>query len=237
MLGRGYTRLLAVLFLMPFLALSQLDLAQNNSTYTASDQGNSTPNGIVPFDPSNPKVRGLAGPDLPPWLRSATDQPPPGSDTVVPLRPIVPARPIGFPTMARAAGIIFSGTVASVARRPGNNAQPATTVAVTFHVENAIRGATPGQDLTILQWIGVWSGGQRYRVGERVFLFLYPPSRLGLTSTVGGPMGRFEIDPWGRIPLSAQHLSAFRDDPVLGGKLRVRFSDFALAVRRASGEE
>jgi len=237
MLGRGYTRLLAVLFLMPFLALSQLDLAQNNSTYTASDQGNSTPNGIVPFDPSNPKVRGLAGPDLLPWLRSATDQPPPRSDTVVPLRPIDPAKPIGLPTMARAAGMIFSGTVTWIERRPANNAQPAATVAITFHVENAIRGAAAGQDLTILQWIGAWSGGQRYRVGERVFLFLYPPSKLGLTSSVGGPLGRFEIDPWGRIPLSAQHLAVFRTDPVLGGKSRLRFSDFALAVRRASGEE
>ena len=80
-------------------------------------------------------------------------------------------------------------------------------------------------------------GGQRYRVGERVLLFLYPPSKLGLTSCVGGRMGRFTVDPWGRVLLSAQHLSAFRADPVLGGKSRVRFSDFALAVRRASEEE
>ena len=36
---------------------------------------------------------------------------------------------------------------------------------------------------------------------------------------------------------SAQHLSAFRKDPVLGGKSRVAFSDFALAVRRAGEEE
>jgi hypothetical protein len=110
-------------------------------------------------------------------------------------------------------------------------------VRITFHIENAIRGATPGETLTISQWIGLWSSGQRYRVGERVLLFLYPPSKLGLTSCVAGGMGRFTIDRWGRVQLSAQHLSAFRADPVVGGKSRVRFSDFASAVRRASGEE
>src|ERR1700687_4738232 len=121
----------------------------------------------------------------------------------------------------------------AIARRPANNGQTVETVTITFHVDNAIRGATPGEDLTISQWIGLWSGGQRYRVGERVLLFLYPPSKLGLTSCVSGAMGRFTINPRGRILLSAQHLSAFRADPVLGGKSRTRFSDFVLAVRRA----
>jgi hypothetical protein len=145
--------------------------------------------------------------------------------------------PIGLPPIARAAGTIFSGTVIAIARRTVNNGQTVETVAITFHVDNAIRGATPGEDLTISQWIGLWSGSQRYRVGERVLLFLYPPSKLGLTSCVAGEMGRFTIDAWGFVLLSAPHLSAFRTDPVLGGKSRARFSDFALAVRRASEEE
>jgi hypothetical protein len=139
--------------------------------------------------------------------------------------------------IARAAGTIFSGTVTAIARRPASPSQAVETVAITFHIENAIRGATPGEDLTISQWIGLWSSGQRYRVGERVLLFLYPPSKLGLTSCVAGAMGRFAIDPRGRVLLSAQHLSAFRADPVLGGKSRVSFSDFASAVRRASEDE
>ncbi len=151
--------------------------------------------------------------------------------------PVTPPETIGFPLIAGAAGTIFSGTVVSVERRAATQGQPVETVAITFHVENAIRGATPGENLTISQWIGLWSGGQRYRVGERVLLFLYPPSKLGLTSCVAAGMGRFTIDPWGRVLLSAQHLSAFRTDPVLGGKSRVRVSDFALAVRRASEEE
>jgi len=133
--------------------------------------------------------------------------------------------------------MIFSGTVKSIERRPASRGSAVETVVVTFHVENAIRGVTPGEDLTISQWIGLWTSGQRYRVGERVLLFLYPPSKLGLTSSVAGPLGRFNVDAWGRVLLSAHHLSAFRTDPVLGGKPRVRMSDFALAVRKACEEE
>ena len=153
------------------------------------------------------------------------------------LRWLTPPGTFGFPQLTGAAGKIFSGTVTAITRRPANAGQSVETVAVTFHIEQAIRGAIPGEYLTISQWIGLWSGGQRYRLGERVLLFLYPPSKLGLTSCVGGGMGRFAIDPRGRVVLSAQHLAAFRTDPVLGGKSRVRLSDFASAVRRATEEE
>jgi hypothetical protein len=151
--------------------------------------------------------------------------------------PRTPARPIGFPVLSSAAGTIFSGTVTAIVRRPATQGQAVETVAITFHIENAIRGAVAGDDLTISQWIGLWSSGQRYRVGERVLLFLYPPSKLGLTSCVAGALGRFTVDPRGRILLSAQHLSAFRADPILGGKSRVSFSDLTLAVQRSRGEE
>jgi hypothetical protein len=166
---------------------------------------------------------------------------PPTLDPLPPPMPTLPPgkppRPIGLPVIARAAGTIFSGTVKAIARRPAAHGQAVETVAITFHVENAIRGVTPGEDLTISQWIGLWSGGQRYRVGERVLLFLYRPSKLGLTSCVADGMGRFTVDRWGRVLLSSQHLSAFRADPVLGGRSRVPFTDFAAAVRRADEEE
>ena len=153
-------------------------------------------------------------------------------------RPVTPpTAPIDFSALAGAAGIIFSGTVSAVVRQPANNGQAVATVAVTFHVENAIRGVSPGDDLTISQWIGLWLSGQRYRVGQRMLVFLYPPSKLGLTSCVAGALGRFNVDAQGRVLLSAQHLAAFRADPVLGGRSRARISDFARAVRRASGEE
>ena len=143
----------------------------------------------------------------------------------------------GLPAFADAAGMIFSGTVTRIERRPGRAGQTVATLDITFRVQNSIRGAAAGRDLTISQWAGLWSMGQRYRIGERVMLFLYPTSKLGLTSWVGGELGRFAIDASGRVQLSSQQISRFRKDPVLGGRSRVPISDFALAVRRASEEE
>ncbi|MFZ0732881.1 MAG: hypothetical protein WAM79_11200 [Candidatus Sulfotelmatobacter sp.] len=145
--------------------------------------------------------------------------------------------PIAFSDMIRAAGLIFSGTVTGIERQPTTAAQSVGTVKVTFRVDNAVRGVTPGNTLTISQWIGLWSTGQRYRLGEHIFLFLYPLSKLGLTSSVAGSLGRFPVDSWGRILPSPQQLMALQGDPVLGGKSRLVVSDFALAVRRASEEE
>ncbi len=152
-------------------------------------------------------------------------------------RPPVHPAVVGLWQIARPAGLIFSGTVTGIERRSALEKHSIETVAITFRVEQAIRGATPGDILTISEWIGLWTGGQRYRVGDHVLLFLYPPSKLGLTSCVGGSLGRFNIDPSGRVLLSPQHLSAFRTDSALGGKPRVRLSDFALAVQRATEEE
>jgi hypothetical protein len=154
-----------------------------------------------------------------------------------PARPVLPPGAVGFQQIAHAAGTIFSGTVSSITRHPTTRAQAVETVSITFHVERAIRGASPGMDLTVSQWMGLWSSGQRYRLGERVLLFLYPPSKLGLTSSVGAEIGRFRVDPAGRVLLSAQQLSAFRADPVLAGKSRVTFSDLALAVHRSAEED
>ena len=174
--------------------------------------------------------RAFSFPILPPRVLL----PPTVGPTGLPVRPpILPPGTIGFPQLAQAAGSIFSGTVTAIARHPATKRQAIETVAITYHVEHAIRGVTPGEDFTISQWIGLWSGGQRYRVGDHLLLFLYPPSKLGLTSCVAGALGRFALDPRGRVLLSAQHLSAFRADPVLGGKSQVSLSSLALAVQRA----
>jgi hypothetical protein len=172
-----------------------------------------------------------------------TVQPPslrlPGPDPIHPwpYRPAAPPGTFGLRELAKASGMIFSATVTGVARRHTTGGDSLGAIAITFHVENSIHGAIPGEDLTVVQWIGLWSGGQRYRVGDRALFFLYPPSKLGLTSCVGWPLGRFSLDSSGHVLLSAQQFSAFRRDPVLGGKSRVSFRDFARAVRQASGEE
>lgn len=216
MYGRSCSRLLALAFLIlsPLFLLSQTERA-NPASQVARD----LPSDFALMSPH--------------WILPAAVEP----TISVPRFPIASPGTIGFPLIARAAGMIFSGTVTAIKLHPANRGQSVETVAITFHIENALRGATPGSRLTILQWIGLWSSGQRYRVGERVLLFLYPRSKLGLTSCVAGPMGRFIIDRSGRILLSAQQFSAFRANSVLGGKSRARFSDFALAVRRASEEE
>jgi len=142
----------------------------------------------------------------------------------------------GFPQLNRAAGIIFSGTVTHIERIPARAGQALETIAIRFHVEYAIRGVTPGDSVTISEWIGLWSAGQRYQLGERLLLFLYPPSKLGLTSCVGGSLGRFAVDPAGHISLSGEQVSAFQGNPVFGGRSRVRLSDFAWAVRAREEE-
>jgi hypothetical protein len=93
---------------------------------------------------------------------------------------------------------IFSGTVLKV-ERAGPVADGIATTHITFRVEEPIRGVRRGQILKINEWGGLWQAGERYRQGERVLLFLYPASRLGLTSPVGG--GRFRVDRAGKVEL------------------------------------
>ena len=154
-------------------------------------------------------------------------------DPTVPRRFPQPPGTIGLQQIARAAGIIFSGTVTAISRRPTAGSQAPETIAITFHVERGIRGAAAGRDLTIFQWTGLWTGGQRYRVGERVLLFLYPPSKLGLTSCVGGTTGRFAVDSIGHLVLTEEHQGVFALEPALAGRSRVSIRELARAVQRA----
>jgi hypothetical protein len=163
-----------------------------------------------------------------------------------PARLPVSSGTLGLAQIARAAGTIFSGTVISVSsgepaddlprsNRPSGT-QTLETVAIRFQVEHSIRGARVGEQLTISQWKGAWSAGQRYLVGERVLVFLYPESKLGLTSSVAGALGRFHIDALGHVTLTEPQRSAFHADPVLGGRLHVNFEDFARSIQRVSAE-
>ena len=170
-------------------------------------------------------------PVAPVWI------PPSGPPTA---HPVAPQRPI-FAQLVSAAGIIFSGHVTSVGRSPSPNGRSPASTSVTFQVEHAMRGASAGQSLTIQEWAGLWTGGERYRVGERVLLFLYSPSKLGLTSPVAGGIGKFAVDAQGRIVMNAVQAATVAVDPVLsvrtGGKSVVLYADFARAVQRSGGEK
>ncbi len=101
--------------------------------------------------------------------------------------------------LARRAGMIFAGTVLT-----SSPATPITDRAVTgappfsvelrFRVDRAIAGVEAGQILTIHEWTGAASMHRPMSGGEHVLLFLYPPSRLGLTSPVGGSLGLVILD-------------------------------------------
>jgi hypothetical protein len=153
------------------------------------------------------------------------------------LPPHYPVAPSVFQQLVRSAGIIFSGRVTFVGSAVTASAQYPASSTVTFRVEQAVRGASPGQSLTIREWAGLRNRGERYYIGERVFLFLYSPGKLGLTSPVAGGMGRFAMNSEGNIVMSPQHVVNFAKDPILGGKTVISSAEFAQALLRSSQEE
>jgi hypothetical protein len=112
--------------------------------------------------------------------------------------------PIELQRKTAQAGTIFSGRVISIA--PPRSASPdrVSTVTVTVQVESAIRGVKAAQIYSFREWAGLWSAGPRYRVGQHLLLFLYAPSKLGLTSPVGGASGVLPVDAKGRVLLPLQ---------------------------------
>jgi hypothetical protein len=141
--------------------------------------------------------------------------------------------------LTQSSGYIFAGTVKSVERTvPTGNG--VATVLINFHVDQAIRGVRTGQTLAIREWAGLWDTGERYRPGERVLLFLYPPSKLGLTSPVRGPMGRFGVDPNGDVIVDPARISVRSRHPRIAaqfqGRTRVSPREFVRFFRLAEEE-
>ncbi|MBZ5597686.1 MAG: hypothetical protein LAN83_05130 [Acidobacteriia bacterium] len=154
------------------------------------------------------------------------------------LRPAISPGTPGLSQLSRRAGYIFAGTVTAVERLAPTTSSDVATMRITFRVDQAIRGVRTGDTLTIREWAGLWESGERYRPGERLVLFLYPPSKLGLTSPVGGPAGRFSVDGDGNVALDPSRSSTL--DPAakgyLKGNQRLSSSDFVRAIRRAQEE-
>jgi hypothetical protein len=147
--------------------------------------------------------------------------------------------PQHLPPLTLSAGYIFAGTVKSIARAaPIKN--DVATVQINFHVDLGMRGVQTGQALTIREWAGLWASGERYRVGERVLLFLYPPSKLGLTSPVQGSMGRFTIGSDGRVGVDPRRTGCCTPHPPVGstsgGITRVTPVEFVHFLRAAEKE-
>jgi len=96
--------------------------------------------------------------------------------------------------LSQRAGMAFVGTVLKGETRPAGTDRTPSSIDFAFKVDRAIAGVEPGQILTIHEWTGATSLHRPLRTGERVLLFLYPPSRLGFTSPVGGSQGQITID-------------------------------------------
>lgn len=99
-----------------------------------------------------------------------------------------------FQRTVRQSGVIFDGTVTTVECEVGKNKLP-QTYRVRFQVKQGVRGVGEASTFVLREWAGLWTAGRppRYWVGERVVLFLYPPSRAGLTSPVGGTKGKLPV--------------------------------------------
>ena len=110
--------------------------------------------------------------------------------------------------MSQAAGVIFAGQVAAV-RRPAGFAGSSEDAAegvveVDFQVDQAVRGPASGSVYTVREWAGLWNGsaggGDRYRVGQRLLMFLHEPDAQGLSSPVRGRDGAVPLRGGGVAP-------------------------------------
>jgi hypothetical protein len=104
----------------------------------------------------------------------------------------------------------------------------------------SIRGVREGHSLEVREWAGLWNSGERYRVGERVVRFLYPLSRLGLTSPVGGALGRFDVTSQQEIVLGNIRIDAASSNLRFKNSgrpaNRVSANQLVRAIRREIGE-
>ena len=96
--------------------------------------------------------------------------------------------------MAGRAGVIFAGEVMAVRHPQGSAGSPQDAaegmVEVEFQVDVAVEGVAEGSRFVLREWAGLWAGGvERYRVGQRLMLFLHAPDAHGVTSPVMGWMG------------------------------------------------
>src|ERR1700693_3509146 len=166
--------------------------------------------------------------------------------------------------LSRRAGMIFAGTVLTASSLTAATqtlttqtaapdpavpaAAPGTTLAVqlSFRVDQAIAGVEQGQILTIHEWAGAWSMHRPMSRAQHIVIFLYPLSRLGFTSPVGGSLGQVALDPTGKNVSKYEQkppsLIGLRDEsppqpPVPVDSRSVSVVQLGRAIRSARNEE
>ena len=81
------------------------------------------------------------------------------------------------PKQVHSSGMIFSGTVLGVTHISALSSAGITQI--TFKVESAMRGTRRGQILQVREWEALWNSGERYNIGQRVFLFFICQQQVG----------------------------------------------------------
>jgi hypothetical protein len=158
-------------------------------------------------------------------------------------------------SLSRHAGMIFAGTVlgagpplAQTVTQTGAPSQirlEGNFRELRFHIDRPIAGVKLGRTLTIREWVGALSRQPALHPGERVLLLLYPPSRLGLTSPVGGAQGQIRLDSTGQNvlecapPLNTKSGGAYEQSQsqnARSGGHPISLSQLERAIRAARGE-
>jgi hypothetical protein len=149
------------------------------------------------------------------------------------------------------AGMIFAGTVLTSAASITNQSAPSDltiagtipVVSLSFQVDEPIAGVKRGQVVTIHEWAGAWAMHRPMIKGQHILIFLYPLSRLGLTSPVDGARGQIVLDASGKnvverraAPTQPRNasLSRSRDTATIGS---VSVRQLERAIRSARRDE
>ena len=98
-------------------------------------------------------------------------------------------------------GMIFSGTVIAVETGTKDRQMNLFMTYYTFRINDGIYGVD-SDTVRIKQYGGEANGKKfypkgipRFEKGEEVLVMLYPPSKIGMTSTVGREQGKFIVQP------------------------------------------
>jgi hypothetical protein len=170
------------------------------------------------------------------------------SDQIVAERVLGPQ----WKQLSRRAGMIFAGTVLTSGAPLTNQTMPAEqrsagtipAVSLSFRVDEAIAGVKRGQVVKINEWAGAWAMHRPMIKGQHILIFLYAPSRLGLTSPVDGALGQIALDAGGKnvVEGKASATTELRDasllrsrDTATSGSVSVR--QLARAIRSARRDE
>jgi hypothetical protein len=138
-------------------------------------------------------------------------------------------------SLSQRAGMIFAGTVLSSGSQTVRMDRSVAAIELRFRVDRPIAGVDAGQVLTIHEWAGASSGHRPLRRGEHILIFLYPPSRLGLTSPVGGSLGQIGLDSTGQY-VAVTHQAITQSNRSLPARSLIKVSQLERAIRAARGE-